>query len=248
MTAIKNTLSITYSLLSYTLGLSALLYFMAFLLNVWVPKTIDSGETVSLSLGIVSNSVYLLLYLTLHSVMARPWFKRWWIRLVPAYLERSTYVLISGLTLMGLIALWNPLPETLWEIHNPTGRWFIYGLNILGWAIMAMATFNIGHFAFFGLQQTMYRVLSRETPPSVFTSSYLYAVTRHPISLGWLMIFWATPNMTVGHLLMALWCSVYIFVVTPLEEADLTKELGEPYIAYRKQVRTFLPIPRRKKW
>lgn len=240
----KKLLVATYAMVSYAVGMGALCYLMLFLQNLWVPKTIDSGATPVLEVALLANLLSLIIYLTLHSVMARPWFKNWWTRCVPPALERSTYILISGTTLFLLIRLWQPLTVTVWETDSAIATGAIYALYALGWLIMVSATFQIDHFSFFGLRQAWNWVRRRAPGPTTFTARYLYGVTRHPISLGWLVVFWSTPHMTLGHLLMALVCSVYIFIVTPIEEADLIRELGEPYLAYQKRVRAFIPLPR----
>ncbi|MCR8915419.1 isoprenylcysteine carboxylmethyltransferase family protein [Marinobacter panjinensis] len=240
-----NTLIILpYALLSYAIGMGALCYLMLFLQNLWLPKTIDSGSSADLAFGLTVNLTMLVIYLTVHSVMARPWFKAWWTRIVPPALERSTYILISGTTLFLLIALWQPLTGTIWRVDHNVSAALIYGLYAIGWGLMVSATFHIDHFSFFGLRQAWTWALKKAPRPTVFTARYLYGVTRHPISLGWLIVFWATPQMSVGHVLMALVCSSYIFIVTPIEEADLIRELGETYREYRKQVPAFLPFRR----
>lgn len=236
---------LTYALLSYGIGMGALLYLMLFLQNLWVPKTIDTGLQVALQSELAVNLLSLVVYLTIHSIMARPWFKAWWKRIVPQALERSTYILISGSTLFLLLLIWQPLPATVWRVDNGMATGLIYALYGLGWSTMVLATFHIDHLSFFGLRQVWTWVLRRTPKQGAFTVRYLYGVTRHPISLGWLVVFWSTPHMTLGHLLMALVSSAYIFIVTPIEEADLIRELGQPYLDYRKRVRAFWPLPRR---
>ncbi|AOY89472.1 hypothetical protein BKP64_15570 [Marinobacter salinus] len=234
-----------YALICYAVGLGSLLYFMLFLQNLWVPKTVDVGTAFSIDYGLEVNLAGLILYLTVHSVMARPGFKRWWAHIVPPVLERSTYILISGGTLLLFLLAWQPMTTSVWTIENVYAAVALYALYALGWSMMVLATFNIDHFDFFGVRQVWTWALRRAPRPAAFTARYLYGVTRHPISLGWLIVLYATPQMTAGHLTMALICTLYIAAVTPIEEADLLRELGEPYRAYRKRVRAFLPVPRR---
>lgn len=234
-----------YALLAYAIGLGSLLYLMGFLANWQVPVSIDSGTPGEPITSLVVNVVVLVVWFSTHSIMARPAFKRRWARLIPPALERSTYVLISGLTLFGLVALWQPLPAVLWRVEAPGLVYGIHALYLTGWGLMVLATFQIDHLAFFGLDPVWRYIRRLATKQVPFSARYLYGVVRHPISLGWLIVFWATPHMTGGHLLMAVMASGYIFLVTPIEEADLVEAIGEPYREYQGRVRPFLPLPRK---
>ncbi|MGD2139894.1 MAG: hypothetical protein PVH25_05830 [Burkholderiales bacterium] len=238
-------LSSVYALLAYVIGMASLLWLIGFLINVIVPKTVDAGPSAPLPGGYVTNAFSVVAYLALHSVMARPGFKAWWTRIIPVPVERATYVLIAGATTFLLIWIWRPMPATVWRVESPALAMGIHALYGSGWLMMVVATFNIDHWSFFGLRQVWEAVFDHSAKTTAFTARFLYGVVRHPISLGWLIVFWATPHMSVGHLLMAVCVSVYIAVVTPIEESDLAAELGEDYANYRKRVRAILPWPRR---
>ena len=225
----------SYKLIAYAVGMGSLLYLMGFLSNLYVPKGIDTGASEGIWLPLFSNIGLLVAYFSIHSIMARPWFKTAWERIIPADTERSTYILMSGITVFLLVLGWQPLSTTIWFTDNSTARYLIMTLYLGGWTLMTLATFNIDHFAFFGLRQNS----------SGFSARYLYALIRHPISLGWLIVMWATPEMSLGHLLMAIISTLYIFIITPVEEADLVTELGDDYRDYQQSVRRFLPLPKK---
>lgn len=232
-----------YALVAYATGLASILYLVGFIAGAGVPKTLDFGPAAPLPPGPWTNAALLAAFLVLHSVMARPAFKARWTRIVPPSLERATYVLVSGLTTFALAWAWQPMPTVLWDVDGP-GRALLFAVQGLGWATIVLATFNIDHFGFFGLRQAWDRFLRREHRPAPFTARYLYALVRHPISLGWLLVFWSAPRMSTGHLLFAALMTLYIAVVTPIEERDLLASLGEDYRQYRRRVRAFLPWPR----
>ena len=246
MSVISKLLSSVYAVLAYVVGIVSFVWLMGFLINVHVPKTIDAGPGVPLAGGYFTNAAMLAAYLVVHSIMARPWFKKWWTKFIPQPIERATYVLIAGATLILLMWAWQPLPESVWRMENAVLVGGIYTLYGLGWLMMLLATFNIDHWSFFGLRQVWNAVLERSARSAPFTARFLYGVVRHPISLGWLIVFWATPQMSAGHLLMAASVSIYIAIATPIEEADLIAELGEDYASYRKRVRAILPWPHRQ--
>jgi methanethiol S-methyltransferase len=233
-----------YALFAYMIGLTSILYLVGFVADRWVPKTINAGPAAGLPQGSWTNVAILAAFLVVHSVMARPAFKRRWIRIVPAELERATYILISGLTTFALVWAWQPMPASLWDAGDGAAAIVLWTAQALGWLTIVLATFNIDHFAFFGLRQAWDRYQQRRHQPTPFTARFLYGMVRHPISLGWLLVFWSTPHMTEGHLLFACLMTVYIAVVTPIEERDLIDALGDDYTSYRKRVRAFLPWPR----
>ena len=234
-----------YAVLAYLIGMGSLIWLIAFLANIVVPKTVDAGPIAPLPQSYLTNFVVVAAYLLIHSVMARSWFKRWWTRFIPPALERATYVLIAGVTTFLLVWAWQPMPQTVWHLESPALVGAIYAIYAFGWVMMLVASFNIDHFSFFGLRQMWNAVSGRPAKAVPFTARFLFAIVRHPISLGWLTVFWATPHMSVGHLLLAVCVSVYIGVVTPIEESDLVTELGEEYVNYKKRVRAILPWPRR---
>lgn len=233
-----------YALCAYAIGMASILYLVGFLAGAGVPKTLDAGPAAALPPGAWTNLVVLVAFLLVHSVMARPAFKARWTRLVPEPLERATYILVSGLTTFALVWAWQPMPGLVWDVGDGAARTALYAGQALGWAMIVLATFNIDHFAFFGLRQAWDRYQRRRHRPAPFTARFLYGLVRHPISLGWLVIFWSAPRMSEGHLLFAGVMSLYIALVTPIEERDLLAALGDDYARYRRRVRAFLPWPR----
>jgi methanethiol S-methyltransferase len=232
-----------YAVAAYAIGMASLLYLAGFVIGAPLPKTVDGGIAAPLPATHAINVALLIAFLVPHSVMARPRFKAWWTRFVPAELERATYILYSGLTTMLLMWAWQPAPETLWQLDG-AARYALYALYGAGWCTIVLATFNIDHFSFFGLRQVWDVIRARPPRRASFTARWLYGLVRHPISLGWLFVFWATPHMTVGHLVLAAGMSLYIAIVTPFEEADLVAELGDEYLRYREQVPGFVPASR----
>jgi protein-S-isoprenylcysteine O-methyltransferase Ste14 len=234
-----------YAGAAYAIGMGSLLFLMGFVIGLPLPKTIDEGVTAPLPEGLATNLALLVAFLVPHSVMARPRFKAWWTRIIPPALERSTYILYSGVTLSLLLWAWQPMPQLLWTLESPAVRFALFAVYGLGWTTILLATFQLDHSAFFGLRQVWDAIRSRATRSVPFTATWLYGWVRHPISLGWLLVFWATPAMTVGHLVFACGMSLYIAIVTPIEEADLVAELGDDYRRYRERVPGFLPLRRK---
>lgn len=233
-----------YAVGAYAVGMASLLYLSGFVIGAPLAKTIDAGASAPLPATLATNLAVLLAFLVPHSVMARPRFKAWWARLVPRELERTTYILFSGLSTLAMIWAWQPMPGVVWQLDSSAARVLLYALYAAGWGTIVLATFNIDHFAFFGLRQVWDAIRGRPTRRASFTARWLYGLVRHPISLGWLLVFWSTPRMTVGHLVFAAGMSLYIAIVTPIEEADLAAELGDDYLRYRKRVRAFVPLRR----
>ncbi len=240
----KKLLYSLYAVGAYTVGMASLVYLGGFVIGAPLAKTIDAGTSAPLPSMLATNLALLLLFLVPHSVMARPRFKAWWARIMPRELERTTYILYAGLSTLALIWAWQPMPGMLWHFESTLARLLLYAAYAAGWGIIVVATFNIDHFAFFGLRQVWDAIRDRQPQVASLTARYLYGIVRHPISLGWLIVFWSTPHMTVGHLVFAAVMSLYIAVATPLEEADLTAELGDDYVRYRGRVRAFLPLRR----
>ncbi|MFN4258012.1 MAG: methanethiol S-methyltransferase [Gemmataceae bacterium] len=236
-----------YGILCYGIFLGTFLYAVGFIANQVVPKSIDSGEVVSEGEALAANLALLGLFAVQHSVMARPGFKRWWTRCVPSHLERSTYVLASSIVLLLLFWQWRPLPGIVWEVRHPIGVAVLWGLCGIGWIMVLISTFLIDHFDLFGLRQVYLHAKGRPYQPVPFRMSSLYRFVRHPIMLGFLIAFWATPTMTWGHLLFAVMITAYILIGIQLEERDLRSAFGATYDAYRRQVGMIIPWPGRSK-
>jgi protein-S-isoprenylcysteine O-methyltransferase Ste14 len=236
-------LAIAYGVASYLLFLASFLYAVGFVGNLLIPKSIDSGPTDALPASFLVDMLLVLLFAVPHSVMARPAFKRWWTQFVPPAVERSTYVLVSSLTLGFLFWQWWPIPTVLWHVANPVVRWLLHAVFWCGWAIVLVSTFLIDHFDLFGLRQVYLFASRREYIPPAFKTSGLYRFVHHPIMAGFLLAFWATPTMTLGHLLFAVATTAYILIALQLEERDLAAFHGEQYRAYQRQAGMLLPLP-----
>src|SRR5208282_1496092 len=225
-----------YGLFCYAVFLASFLYAIGFIGDLVVPKTIDSIPSSNMPEALAVNLVLLGLFAVQHSVMARQGFKAVWTRIVPRALERSTYVLISSL-LLGLICWkWQAIPTVVWNISSPVFKTLLLALFALGWLILLLSTFMINHFDLFGLRQVYLRLRGLDYTPLSFTERALYKFVRHPIYLGFVIAFWATPHMSVGHLIFSIATTGYIFIGIFLEERDLMKYHGVDYGAYRARV------------
>lgn len=234
-------LTIGYGVVCYVVFVAAFLYAIGFVGNFVVPRSIDNGVTASTGEAIVVNLVLLGLFAVQHSVMARPAFKRRWTRLVPATVERSTYVLLSSLLLFLLFWQWRTMPAVIWEVTTPAGRVTLYVLFWLGWALALASTFMINHFDLLGLRQVYLAWRGEPYTYIGFRSPLLYRVVRHPLMLGFIIAFWAIPTMTAGHLLFAVATTGYILIAMQLEEHDLVAALGDQYREYRRRVPMLIP-------
>jgi methanethiol S-methyltransferase len=236
--------AVLYGVIAYAVFFLTFLYAIGFVGGLLVPKAIDSGEPASLAPAVLINVALLGVFAVQHSLMARPAFKRWWTKFVPPPVERSTYVLLASLALILLFWQWRPLTQTIWTVTGVWAQvlWVVFGL---GWVLVLTSTFLINHFDLFGLKQVWDYRARREAPPPEFKTPWFYKTVRHPLYLGFILAFWATPTMTVGHLLFALATTAYILIAIQLEEHDLIAVFGEQYANYRKRVSMLIPLPAR---
>jgi protein-S-isoprenylcysteine O-methyltransferase Ste14 len=195
---------------------------------------------------VVVNALLIGLFAFQHSVMARQGFKRWWTRIVPSSVERSTYVLFASFALLILYWQWQPIPALVWTVPNPTAASVLDGIFWLGWVVLVASTFLLSHFELFGLSQVFARLFGKQRSEDRFRTPLLYRHVRHPIYLGVLLAVWATPVMTVGHLLFAAVITGYILIGVQLEERDLIRQFGDQYRRYRQRAAMLVPIPGRK--
>jgi len=235
-------LSLIYGVAAYVFFTCTFLYAIGFTGNLFVPKTIDSGAQGPLVESLIVNLLLLSVFAVQHSVMARRGFKRWWMRIVPPAVERSTYVLAATLALALLLWQWRPIAQpVVWTVENPVGILTLWAVFWLGWALLLLSTFLINHFELFGLRQVFAFLIGRPIPEAEFKTPFIYRYVRHPIYLGFVMSFWAAPVMSAGHLLFAAASTGYILVGIWFEERDLIHQFGEQYRQYRAQVGMLLP-------
>lgn len=234
-------LSLVFGVVCYGIFFVTFLYLIGFLANFGVPKGIDTGSTMSFGLALGIDIALIVLFGLQHSVMARPGFKAAWTRIVPPSIERSVYVLLSSLALVVLFWLWVPLPQTVWQADAPWAQSLLWGLYGAGLLLVLLATFVIDHFDLFGLRQVWLEFRGKPYTHLPFAVRAFYRFVRHPLYLGWFLTFWATPQMTLGHLLFAIGMSGYILIAVPYEERDLVRFLGADYDLYRQRVPKFLP-------
>ena len=234
-----------YGVACYVVFLATLLYTVGFVGHFGVPKSMDSSPQSASFTAVTINGLLLTVFALQHSVMARQWFKKAWTRIVPAPVERSTYVLFSSLALVLLFWKWQPMGGVIWNV-NGAARLALYGLYAFGWITVLATTFLIDHFDLFGLRQVWFYSLGRPYLALGFRTPGPYKMVRHPLYVGWLMVFWAAPVMTAAHLFFALATTAYILVAIQFEERDLVRFHGE-YEEYRRNVSMLLPIGRSKR-
>ena len=240
-------LAFLYGMLSYVVFLGTFLYAIGFVENLAVPKSIDTGPpAATMSRALIANLILLTIFALQHTIMARPAFKKMWMRIVPAPIERSTYVLLASLALVLLFWQWRPMTDVIWNVTSPIGRYLLLAISFMGWGLVLVSTFLINHFDLFGMKQVdMYR-RGQKYGHAKFSTPVFYRIVRHPIMLGFIIAFWAAPTMTLGHLLFAAVTTAYILIAIQIEERDLVSFHGEAYEDYRREVSMIVPMPPRK--
>jgi protein-S-isoprenylcysteine O-methyltransferase Ste14 len=239
-------LAVLYGIVAYAIFLVTFVYAIAFVGDIIVPKTVDSGTPGPLMEALIVNVVLLGIFAVQHSVMARQGFKSWWTRIVPKSVERSTFVVFATAALALMLWQWRPMPDVIWSVQDPIAIAVIQGVFWLGWAILLLSTFLLNHFELFGLRQVLARLMGWKLPDPQFRTPFLYKRVRHPLYLGFILGFWAAPTMTMGHLLLSVGTTGYILVGIFFEERDLVRMFGDQYRNYRRQVSMLIPLPGRK--
>jgi protein-S-isoprenylcysteine O-methyltransferase Ste14 len=241
-------LAFTYGLAAYALFVVVFVYAITFVADAYfVPKTINRGglgNGEATVIAVSADVALLMLFAVQHSVMARAGFKRWWTRFVPPAVERSTYVVASSICLAVLLVFWFPITASAWDVTTQPWRGLLVAISLAGWGIALTSTLLINHFDLFGLRQVFLRLRERQPTPHSFVTPALYRIVRHPLYLGFLVAFWFTPTMTIGHLIFAAGTTGYILVAIQLEERDLVRAFGGQYHDYRTRVPMLVPRPR----
>jgi protein-S-isoprenylcysteine O-methyltransferase Ste14 len=244
----KKIISAIYGVIAYLIFLVAFFYAIGFVGNLNVPKSIDSGTETTFLTALIVNVFLLSIFAIQHSVMARPAFKKWLNGILSPAIERSTYVLLSSLTLFLIYWQWHPITTVIWEVENNTMAKILTGVFFFGWSLVLFSTFLINHFEVFGLKQVFDNLSNKFTENPKFKVKFLYKIVRHPIMLGYIIAFWSTPLMTLGHLIFAVITTLYIIVaVKYFEEKDLKKSIGKAYEDYQNKVPMIVPFTKRRK-
>jgi protein-S-isoprenylcysteine O-methyltransferase Ste14 len=237
----QRVLIFVYGILAYAIFFATFLYAIGFVGNLFVPKAIDSAPQVPFIQALLVNLGLLGLFAVQHSVMARPFFKRWLTRFVPKAVERSTFVLASNVALIALFLFWQPMGGVVWSIENPQAQILLHVTFAFGWLLVLVSTFAINHFDLFGLRQVWVNLRNKPYTDVEFVLPWLYRMVRHPMYVGFFLGFWATPVMTIAHLVFAVATTAYILVAIQLEERDLMASHPE-YREYRRRVPMIIPF------
>lgn len=239
----KRSLFFLYGLLNHLLFFAVFGYLALFVADLIVPQTIDSTATGTTGAAVAIDLALLGLFAAQHSIMARPAFKRWWTRIVPQPIERSTYVLAANIVTALLIWQWRGIDTIVWDVQQPFLRAVVWGLFVAGWLLVPTVSLMINHFDLFGTRQVWLYLRGRSYESLPFRTPMLYKHIRHPLYVGWTIAFFAAPTMTVGHLLFAVVMTVYMALAAIVEERDLVAHFGQKYLSYRQNVPMFIPRP-----
>jgi protein-S-isoprenylcysteine O-methyltransferase Ste14 len=239
----RRVLFFIYGILSYLVFFVTFLYAVGFVGNLVVPKTIDSGFQGGTGSALIVNILLLALFALQHSIMARRPFKKWWAKIVPVEIERSTYVLFSSIALILMFYFWRPVTDVIWSVQSTALADILWALYFFGWFFVLTGTFLINHFNLFGLQQVYWALKKQDQQYPKFVTPFYYKFVRHPLMLGFIIAFWAAPVMTAGHLLFAIATTGYILIAIQLEERDLVSYHGEAYKRYQREVSQIIPMP-----
>lgn len=237
----RKSIILAYGVMSYGVGMASLAYMVGWLINLVVPHSIDSPGNGSMGAALAINSGLFLAFGIQHSVMARPTFKTWFTKFIPEAIERSTYIMLSGVTLLAVMLLWQPIGISIWNVEHSVGRAALFVLYGVGWAVLVGSTFALNHFDLFGLRQVWFDFAGIERKHLDFATPGPYRMVRHPIYVGWILLAWATPTMTLAHLAFALATTVYILVAIRYEERDLVAFHGQTYTDYRERTPMLVP-------
>lgn len=229
-----------FGVISYLVFFATFLYAIGFVGNILVPKSIDAVPQVPFIQALVTNAILLGIFAISHSVMARPFFKRWVTKYIPKAAERSLYVLVASVVLITMFAFWEPMGGVIWQIDGSVGQALMNAAFVFGWALVLVSTLAINHFDLFGLRQVWLELRGKEYKPLQFKTPALYRVVRHPLYVGWFFAFWATPTMTAAHLVFAVLASAYILIAIKFEERDLA-QMHPEYASYKRKVPMLIP-------
>lgn len=241
----KHLLTLFVGVVSYVLFLVAALYAISFTWGGILPDPVSIPHAPP-ALALLVDVSLLLAFGIQHSVMARSGWKKRWITIIPPAMERSLYVLVASCLLLAMFWCWQPISSIIWQINEPTIRVIVHGICLAGWAIVILSTFQIDHFELFGLRQ-VWQALHHQSPkPTEFKRPFLYRIVRHPMMVGFLLVFWATPTMTIDRLVLALGMTIYILVGISFEERALRRQFGMTYEKYQAEVPQLIPLPRKR--
>lgn len=234
-------MALAYAVSCYAAFLAVFVYLILFSVGLFVPKTVNDGPSLPTPLALLIDCGLVLLFAVQHTIMARPAFKERWRKRVPEAVERSTFVLVASVCVALLELGWVPLPGALWQVENTTAVALLWSVCAGGWLLLLLSTFLIDHFELFGLKQAWMRARRSKPVEIAFKTPTLYRVVRHPMMLGFLLGFWATPHMTSSHFVLAAGMTVYILVGIGFEERDLLRRFGERYRGYQQSVPKLIP-------